>query len=103
MPIKIISMCVLWLYVNVESCEGLQFLKLSVVEDTLNIIGFSGSMPKTSSYGRRFMFFLICETNTNGKVITFCDQVSYCEFKIVRKKVVNCLLVFSTKPFNHGA
>ena len=40
-----------------ERCVGLQFPKLSVVEDKLNIIGFFGLMPQTISYGKRPYLF----------------------------------------------
>ena len=60
-------------------------------------------MPKTISYGERFIFVLTCEWNAKGKVFTFCDLVSYCESKTVQTKVFSCLLLFSTIPFDHGA
>ena len=60
-------------------------------------------MPKTSSYGKSFMFFLACELYANGKVLTFCDHVSYWESKTVRKNVFNCRLLFSTSTFDSGA
>ena len=66
---------------------GLQFPKLYVVEDGLNIMGFFGFRPNSSSYIEVFMLFLTCELNTNGKTVTLCDQVSYCESSTVRKNV----------------
>ena len=77
--------------------------KLSVMEDRLNIFGFLGFMPKTSSYGELFKFALICDLIENRNVVTFCDHMSYCDSKTVRRNVFNCLLLFSTNPFDHGA
>ena len=59
-------------------------------------------MPKTSSYGERFMFVLNEELNANGKVLTFCDHVSYSETKTVLKNLFCCLLLFSSNLFDHG-
>ena len=74
-----------------------------MVEDRLNIIELLGSMPKKSSYCAMFMLALIWELNKNGIVLTFCDHVSYCDSKTVRKNVLFCLLLFSTHPFDHSA
>ena len=54
-----------------EFWVGLPFTKLSVVQDRFKIIGFLGLIPKTSSYGDRFIFHLTCELNAKGKVFTF--------------------------------
>ena len=83
-------------------CEGLRFPKLSVVEDRLNIIGFLGFMPKTSSDGKRFIVVLICEFNAKGKVFTFFDHLSYFESRTLRENVFNCQF-FSANPFDQGA
>ena len=66
-----------------EFSVGLQFPKLSIVEDRLNIMGFFGFRRNTSSSGERFMLDLTCESNANGKTFTLCDHVSYCESRTV--------------------
>ena len=51
-----------------EICEGLQFRKLSVVEDSLNMMGFLGTKPKTTSIGEGPIFVLTCVLKLKGKV-----------------------------------
>ena len=60
-----------------EIFEGLQFRKLSVVEDRLNMMGLLSTKPKTSSFGKTSIFVLTCESKEKGKVF-FCDDVSCC-------------------------
>ena len=48
------------------------------------------------------MWVITCEMNTKGKVLTFCDHVSYCESKTVRRSVSNGRLLFSTIPSGNG-
>ena len=60
-------------------------------------------MPQTRSYGERYVFVLTCELIPKGKVFTFCDHLTYCEYQTVRRKVFSCLLLLSTSRFDHGA
>ena len=66
-------------------------------------MGFFGFWPNTSSYGERFVLVLTCELNPKGNTFTFCDHVSYCESKTVRRNAFNWRLQFSTSPLDHGA
>ena len=50
-----------------------------------------------------FILVLTCELNANGNTFTFCDHVSYCESKTVRRIVFNWRLLFSTSPLDHSA
>ena len=49
------------------------------------------------------MLVLTCELNAKGKIFTFCDHVSYCESKTVRRNVFNWQLLFSKSTLDHGA
>ena len=81
---EIVSVCV-GQKIKGEFGEGLHFLKLCVVEDRLNIIGFIGFGPNTSSFGDKFILVLTCELNVKENTLTFCDHVSYCVSKTVQK------------------
>ena len=49
------------------------------------------------------MFVRTCELKANENIFTFCDNLSYCESRTVRRNVFNWRLLFSTSPLDHGA
>ena len=96
------SVCLcLWKELQGELGEGLQFPKLSEVDDRLFIIGIFGFWPNTSSYGDKIILVLTCELNAKRNVFDFCDHASYCESKTLRKNMFSWRLLFSTSPLDH--